>query len=99
MMKSLPSWDPFGNATHTALSFRSGGRGRADYRGPAPSVSWPLPLPAMWAPAHVVITDVNDYRLGLAAQMGATEAINVSRAAIPDTIKKLGMKEGFDVGP
>jgi threonine 3-dehydrogenase len=47
---------------------------------------------------HVVITDVNDYRLELARKMGATRAINVSRESLDDTMKSLGMVEGFDVG-
>ncbi|MCB1625159.1 MAG: zinc-binding dehydrogenase, partial [Pseudomonadales bacterium] len=47
---------------------------------------------------HVVITDVNDYRLDLAAKMGATRVVNVSRAKLDDTMRDLGMQEGFDVG-
>jgi threonine 3-dehydrogenase len=47
---------------------------------------------------HVVITDVNDYRLDLARRMGATRALNVRSAKIDDTMRELGMEEGFDVG-
>ena len=47
---------------------------------------------------HVVVTDVNDYRLGLARKMGATRAINVTRESLDATMKELGMQEGFDVG-
>jgi threonine 3-dehydrogenase len=47
---------------------------------------------------HVVITDVNDYRLDLARRMGATRALNVSREKIDDAMRDLGMEEGFDVG-
>jgi threonine 3-dehydrogenase len=47
---------------------------------------------------HVVITDVNDYRLDLARKMGATRAINVTEGTIDETMKNLGMVEGFDVG-
>jgi threonine 3-dehydrogenase len=47
---------------------------------------------------HVVITDVNEYRLDLARKMGATHAVNVKHEAIADVQKLLGMKEGFDVG-
>jgi threonine 3-dehydrogenase len=46
----------------------------------------------------VVVTDVNDYRLELARRMGASRAINVNRTTIADTMKELGMTEGFDVG-
>src|SRR6202011_382097 len=47
---------------------------------------------------HVVITDVNDYRLDLARKMGATRAINVTRESLDQTMKDLNMQEGFDVG-
>ena len=47
---------------------------------------------------HVVVTDVNDYRLDLARRMGATQTINVSREVLPEVTSRLGMKEGFDVG-
>jgi threonine 3-dehydrogenase len=46
----------------------------------------------------VVITDVNDYRLGLATAMGASKALNVSRETLDDAMRDLGMEEGFDVG-
>src|SRR6266436_5606276 len=46
----------------------------------------------------IVITDVNDYRLGLAAKMGASKALNVSRESLDDAMRDLGMEEGFDVG-
>ena len=47
---------------------------------------------------HVVITDVNDYRLSLAKKMGASRAINVTRESLDQTMKDLDMQEGFDVG-
>jgi threonine 3-dehydrogenase len=47
---------------------------------------------------HVVITDVNDYRLDLAKKMGATVALNVKNGNLADVQKQLGLKEGFDVG-
>ena len=47
---------------------------------------------------HIVITDVNDYRLDLARKMGATKAVNVSRDTLDQTMTDLGMVEGFDVG-
>lgn len=46
---------------------------------------------------HVVITDVNDYRLELAKKMGVSRAVNVSRENLKDVMNELGMKEGFDV--
>ena len=47
---------------------------------------------------HVVITDVNDYRLDLARTMGATRAVNVERENLHDVMEDLRMTEGFDVG-
>jgi threonine 3-dehydrogenase len=46
----------------------------------------------------VVITDVNDYRLELAAAMGASKTLNVARESLDEAMKDLGMEEGFDVG-
>src|SRR5262249_41760220 len=47
---------------------------------------------------HVVITDVNDYRLNLALEMGASRAVNVRRETLRDVMSELRMTEGFDVG-
>jgi threonine 3-dehydrogenase len=47
---------------------------------------------------HVVVTDVNDYRLGLAAKLGATRTVNVAKEDLKKVMADLGMKEGFDVG-
>jgi threonine 3-dehydrogenase len=47
---------------------------------------------------HVVISDINDYRLDLASKMGATRTVNVGREKIEDVMRELGMVEGFDIG-
>lgn len=47
---------------------------------------------------HVVITDMNEYRLELARKMGVTRAVNVSQQSLPDVMEELGMTEGVDVG-
>jgi threonine 3-dehydrogenase len=47
---------------------------------------------------HVVITDINDYRLALARRVGATRAVNVGRENLRAVMEDLGMIEGFDVG-
>ncbi len=47
---------------------------------------------------HVVITDVNEYRLELARKMGVTRAVNVAKESLTDVMAELGMTEGFDVG-
>ncbi|NNM29633.1 MAG: zinc-binding dehydrogenase, partial [Akkermansiaceae bacterium] len=46
---------------------------------------------------HIVVTDVNPYRLDLAAKLGATRTVDVSQESLADVIPELGMKEGFDV--
>ena len=89
--------DPFGNATHTALSFDLVGEDVL-ITGAGPIGVMACAIARYAGARHVVITDVNDYRLGLAEKMGATVALNVTRNSIDDTMKTLGMTEGFDVG-
>lgn len=90
-------FDPFGNAVHTALSF--------DLVGEDVLITGAGPIGIMAAAVarhvgarHVVITDINEYRLDLAAKMGATRAVNVSNTKLQDVMNELGMTEGFDVG-
>lgn len=90
-------FDPFGNAVHTALSF--------DLVGEDVLITGAGPIGIMAAAVarhvgarHVVITDVNEYRLQLARQMGVTRAVNVSKQSIDSVIQELRMTEGFDVG-
>ena len=89
--------DPFGNATHTALSFDLVGEDVL-ITGAGPIGVMACAIARYAGARHVVITDVNDYRLGLAEKMGATVALNVAQDSIDDTMKTLGMTEGFDVG-
>ncbi len=89
--------DPLGNATHTALSFDLVGEDVL-ITGAGPIGIMAVAIARYAGARHVVITDVNDYRLELARKMGATRALNVSRETIDDTMRDLGMEEGFDVG-
>ncbi|MDH3274071.1 MAG: L-threonine 3-dehydrogenase [Gammaproteobacteria bacterium] len=89
--------DPLGNATHTALSFDLVGEDVL-ITGAGPIGIMATAIARYAGARHVVVTDVNDYRLGLATDMGATRALNVTRESIDDTMKELGMEEGFDVG-
>jgi threonine 3-dehydrogenase len=89
--------DPLGNATHTALSFSVVGEDVL-ITGAGPIGIMAVAIAKHVGARHVVITDVNDYRLDLARQMGATRAVNVSREKLDDVVKDLGMEEGFDVG-
>lgn len=90
-------FDPFGNAVHTALSF--------DLVGEDVLITGAGPIGIMAAAVakhvgarHVVITDINEYRLDLAKKMGVTRAVDVSKESLVDVMKDLGMTEGFDVG-
>ncbi len=93
----LSCFDPLGNATHSALSF--------DVLGEDVLITGAGPIGLMAAAIvkhagarFVVITDVNPYRLGLAEKMGATRVLDIGRDSLEETMKELGMKEGFDVG-
>ncbi len=90
--------DPFGNAVHTALSF--------DLVGEDVLVTGAGPIGCMAAAVarfvgarHVVVTDVNPYRLALARSLGATAAVDPSAPGfdLRDVMADLGMTEGFDV--
>ncbi|MEJ2276030.1 MAG: zinc-binding dehydrogenase, partial [Woeseiaceae bacterium] len=89
--------DPLGNATHTALSFDLVGEDVL-ITGAGPIGIMAAAIARYAGARHVVITDVNDYRLDLARKMGASRAINVTEVSIDDTMKELGMVEGFDIG-
>ncbi|MEM7081889.1 MAG: L-threonine 3-dehydrogenase [Pseudomonadota bacterium] len=89
--------DPLGNAVHTALSFDLVGEDVL-ITGAGPIGIMAVAIARHVGARHVVITDVNDYRLQLARQMGATRAINVLQDSVADVMNDLGMTEGFDVG-
>jgi threonine 3-dehydrogenase len=90
-------FDPFGNAVHTALSFPVLGEDVL-ITGAGPIGLMTIPVVRHAGARHVVITDLNSYRLDLARKMGATLAVNPSEVPLADVQKQLGMQEGFDVG-
>ncbi len=90
-------FDPYGNATHTALSFDLVGEDVL-ITGAGPIGIMAVAIAKHVGARHVVITDINDYRLNLAKEMGATRAVNVSKENLADVMRELGMVEGFDVG-
>ncbi|MBN1942952.1 MAG: L-threonine 3-dehydrogenase [Phycisphaerae bacterium] len=97
-LEVLSAFDPLGNATHTALSFDVLGEDVL-ITGAGPIGVMAAAIARHCAARHVVITDVNEYRLELAKKMGVTLALNIARGeTIEAAQKKLGMKEGFDVG-
>jgi len=90
-------FDPFGNAVHTALSFPVLGEDVL-VTGAGPIGIMAAAIARHAGARFVVITDMNEYRLELARQMGATLALDVRQGNLRDVQKQLGMKEGFDVG-
>ena len=90
-------FDPFGNAVHTALSFDLVAEDVL-ITGAGPIGIMAVAVARHCGARHVVITDVNEYRLALARRMGATLAINVNERSLESVMEELGMTEGFDVG-
>jgi threonine 3-dehydrogenase len=90
-------FDPFGNAVHTALSFNVVGEDVL-ITGAGPIGIMSIPVIKHAGARHVVITDMNAYRLDLARRMGATLAVNPNETPLADVQKQLHMAEGFDVG-
>ena len=90
-------FDPFGNAVHTALSFPVLGEDVL-ITGAGPIGIMAIPVVRQAGARHVVITDVNPFRLELALKMGATVAVNTQETPLAEVQKQLGMREGFDVG-
>jgi threonine 3-dehydrogenase len=90
-------FDPYGNAVHTTLSFDLVGEDVL-VTGAGPIGVMAVAIAKHVGARHVVITDVNEYRLALARKMGATRAVNVAREDLKGVMKDLGMTEGFDVG-
>ena len=89
--------DPLGNAVHSALSF--------DLIGEDILITGAGPIGIMAAAVcqfagarHVVITDINDYRLELAKSLGETRTVNTAHESIDTVIEELKMSNGFDVG-
>lgn len=96
-LENFAIFDPLGNAAHTALSF--------DLIGEDVLITGAGPIGVMAAimarhagARHVVITDINDYRLDLARKAKVTAAVNVKNEKLEDVMKRLHMTEGFDVG-
>lgn len=90
-------FDPFGNAVHTALSFPVLGEDVL-ITGAGPIGIMAIPVARHAGARHIVVTDMNPYRLDLAKKMGATLAVNPTKTSLAEVQKQLGMLEGFDVG-
>src|SRR5690242_7467888 len=90
-------FDPFGNAVHTALSFPVLGEDVL-ITGAGPIGLMAIPVVRHAGARHIVVTDLNPFRLDLARKMGATLAVNSAEMPLEKVQHELGMQEGFDVG-
>lgn len=93
----ISCFDPFGNAAHTALSFPVLGEDVL-ITGAGPIGCMAAAIAKFCGARHIVVTDINPYRLALAKKLGATRTVDASKEKLADVTKELGMKEGFDVG-
>ncbi len=91
------AFDPLGNAAHCALSYDMVGEDVL-ITGAGPVGLMAVSICRFVGARHIVITDINDYRLNLARLMGASRAINVSKNTLEQGIGDLQMSNGFDIG-
>jgi len=89
-------FDPFGNAAHCALQFDLVGEDVL-ITGAGPIGIIAAGIAKHVGARHIVISDVNDYRLELARGMGATRTINVRDERLLDVVEELDI-DGFDIG-
>jgi threonine 3-dehydrogenase len=90
-------FDPFGNAVHTALAFPVLGEDVL-VTGAGPIGIMAAAVAKHAGARHVVITDLNPYRLELAKKLGVTMAFDPREKSLKQAQEELGMSEGFDVG-
>ena len=90
-------FDPFGNAVHSSLSYEMVGEDVL-ITGAGPIGIMAVAICNFVGARNTIITDINDYRLSLAKELGATKAINTSRNSIEEFYPQLNMTNGFDVG-
>ena len=90
-------FDPLGNAVHTALSFDITGEDVL-ITGAGPIGLMCVAICKYSGAKNIVITDINDYRLAIAKELGASKTINIKNDSINNHLEKLGIKYGFDVG-
>ncbi len=90
-------FDPFGNATHTALSFNMVGEDVL-ITGAGPIGIMAASIAKHVGARNIVLTDVNDFRLDLANKLGACRTVNVLKEDLKDVMQELNMREGFDIG-
>lgn len=90
-------FDPYGNAVHTALSFDLAGEDVL-ITGAGPIGIMAAAIARHCGARHVIITDLNDYRLDLAKKLGATQTVNIANTSLDDVLQALGLPYGCTVG-
>ena len=90
-------FDPYGNAVHTALSFDLVGEDVL-ITGAGPIGIMAATIARQAGARHIVITDINDYRLELARQMGVKTTVNIHTTSLTDVMQTLNLSHGFTVG-
>ncbi|MBW3086543.1 L-threonine 3-dehydrogenase [Austwickia sp. TVS 96-490-7B] len=90
-------FDPFGNATHTALQWPMVGEDVL-ITGAGPIGVMAAAIARHAGARHVVVTDLSDFRLELARKAGADMVVNTTRTSVREAQRELDMKEGFDIG-
>lgn len=90
-------FDPYGNATHTALSFELIGEDVL-ITGAGPIGIMAAAIARHSGARHVVITDINPYRLELARKMKVANVVDVTKTSLTEVMKSLGIEHGFTVG-
>lgn len=93
----LSCFDPLGNAVHTALKFSVLGEDVL-ITGAGPIGIMATAVARHAGARHIVVTDLNPYRLDLAKKMGASVTVDIRSQDLKTVMNELGMKEGFDVG-
>jgi len=89
--------DPLGNAVHSALSFDLVGEDIL-INGAGPIGIMAAAICRFVGARHIVITDINPYRLHLAENMGVSRAVNINTTSLDQVIQELNMSNGFDIG-
>jgi threonine 3-dehydrogenase len=90
-------FDPLGNATHTALQWPLVGEDVL-ITGAGPIGVMAAAIARHAGARHIVVTDLSDFRLSLAAAVGADRVVNARTGRLVDAQRDLGMQEGFDIG-
>ena len=89
--------DPLGNAVHTALSFNLVSEDVL-ITGAGPIGIMAAAVARHAGARNIVITDINQERLDLAAQVADVIPVNVANEDLVQVMNSLGLKQGFDVG-